>query len=135
MAKESKKKALNKRREKPTNSEAAKKEVAIPQKQWEMPVSFSADGTKMATLHEHVDPNVPTLSLAEMTTNQRAEIVAKRIEEQPKFEISMVGVGTIDKQRAIAEVKAQSKIGRTLIEIEQRLINDLIKRAAQKEDT
>jgi len=128
MAKESAKKSIAKSKE-------TKKKTAIPQKQWKMPVSFSADGAKMATLQEHVDPKVPTLSLAEMTPSQRAEIVAKRIEEQPKFEIAMLGGGTIDKQRAIAEVKAQSKIGRALIEIEQRLINNLIDRATSKNET
>jgi len=38
----------------------------------------------------------------------------------------MVGAGTVDKKRALAEVRAQSEVGQLLIEIEQRLISNLI---------
>ena len=43
----------------------------------------------------------------------------------------MVGAGLVDKDRAIAEVKAQSNVGRVLAEIEQRVINNLVERAAK----
>jgi len=73
------------------------------------------------------------LSLSQLTADQRAELVAKRIELQPKFEVGMVGAGIVNKERAIAEVKAQSEVGRVLIEIEQRLVNYLIAQTPQKE--
>lgn len=104
----------------------------IPQSQWELPASYSADGT-LATLREVADPKVPTLSLPELSPVQRADVVVKRIEAQPKFQIAMVGAGIIDKERAIAEVKAGSKVGRALMEIEQRVINNLVSRAVQAE--
>jgi len=44
----------------------------------------------------------------------------------------MFPAGVIDKDRAIAEVKAQSKVGKTLMEIEHRVINNLIERASKK---
>jgi hypothetical protein len=115
-----------------SRKKASKKAAAIPEKQWELPASYNAEGTKMATLREVADPNVPTMSLAELTPEQRAELVAKRIEQQRKFQIAMVGAGIVDKERAIAEVKAQSKIGRVLTEIEQRVINNMVEKATKE---
>ena len=40
------------------------------------------------------------------------------------------GAGVIDKDRAVAEVKANSKIGRALVEIEQRVLHNVISNAA-----
>jgi hypothetical protein len=120
---------------KPTSKKTAKAKAApisISRQQWKMPVSYTADGAEMASLAQMVNPDVPTLSLPEMTPDQRAEIVARRIAAQPKYEISMVGVGTIDKQRAIDEVKAKSKIGQILMEIEQRVINNLVEEASKQ---
>jgi hypothetical protein len=104
--------------------------TSVPQGQWDMPAGFRPDG-KLATLKEVVDPKVPTLSLAEINPEQRADLVAKRIELQPNYQIAMIPAGIIDKDRAIAEVKSQSKVGRALTEIEQRVINNLIERATK----
>ncbi|HEV2911893.1 MAG TPA: hypothetical protein VGX92_01135 [Pyrinomonadaceae bacterium] len=106
--------------------------ASVSQKQLDLPASYSADGT-LATLREVVNPQVPTLSLAELSPAQRVDVVAQRIEAQPKFQIAMVGAGVIDKERAIAEVKSGTKIGRALMEIEQRVINNLISRATKEE--
>jgi hypothetical protein len=108
---------------------AGKQAGEISAEQWDLPASFNAEGTQMATLREVVNPEVPTLSLAELSPDQRADLVAKRIEAQPKFQLAMVGAGIIDKERAIAEVKAKTKIGRALCEIEQRVINNLLNKA------
>ena len=95
-----------------------------------MPAGFRPDG-QVATLKEVADPKVPTLSLGEINPAQRIDLVVKRIEHQPDFKIAMVGAGLVDKDRAIAEVKAQSNVGRVLAEIEQRVINNLVERAAK----
>ncbi len=112
----------------------SKKDTAsteISTKQWKMPAGYSSDGTKMANLREVVDPNVPTLSLSELSPDQRVDLVAKRIEAQPEFQIAMIGAGILDKERAITEVKGQTKIGRALMEIEQRVITNLIDKATK----
>jgi len=88
----------------------------------------------LATLREVVDPDVPTMSLSELSPEQRTELVAKRIEAQPNFQIAMIGAGLLDKQRAIAEVKSYSKIGRALVEIEQKMINHIVNKAAGEKD-
>jgi hypothetical protein len=107
----------------------------IPDRQWDLPASYCADGNQLATLREVVDPDVPTMSLSELTPEQRAELVAKRIEAQPNFQIAMIGAGLLDKQRAIAEVKSYSKIGRALVEIEQKMINHQVNKAAGEKGT
>ncbi|HJQ23829.1 MAG TPA: hypothetical protein VKA60_07915 [Blastocatellia bacterium] len=94
-----------------------------------MPASFCADGMQLASLRDVVDPQVPTLTLNELSPEQRADLVANRIAAQKDFRIYMLGAGIIDKERAITEVKSQSKIGRALMEIEQRVINHLVDNA------
>src|SRR5438876_3380212 len=78
---------------------------ALPQKQLEIPAGFHSDGSRAATLREVLDPDVPTLQLTDLTLEQRAKLVAKRLELQPSIELAMVGAGMIDKARAINEVK------------------------------
>ena len=125
-------KSSKKSSRKPGKLAKSTKPATVSQKQLDMPASYSADGT-LATLREVVNPQVPTLSLAELSPAQRVDVVAQRIEAQPKFQIAMVGAGVIDKERAIAEVKSGTKIGRALMEIEQRVINNLISRATKEE--
>lgn len=106
---------------------------AIQKRQWELPTSYCADGKGWATLREVVDPDVATMTYAELSPEQRAELVAKRISEQPKFQIAMLGAGLIDQKRAMAEVKGQTAIGRALMEIEQRVINHQVDKAILEE--
>lgn len=107
----------------------AEKPGDIQQRQWELPASFCAGGKSWATLREVVDPDVPTMTYSELSPKQRAELVAKRISEQPKFQIAMLGAGLLDQKRAMAEVMGQTAIGRALMEIEQRVINHQVTKA------
>ena len=111
-----------------TKKRAAKKSVKIPEKQWKMPAGFRPDGSH-ATLLEVVDPNQPTRQLSDLSLEQRAELVVKRLELQSKIELAMIGAGMIDKARAITEVKNKTKVGRLLIEIEHQLIRNLIEQS------
>jgi hypothetical protein len=107
------------------------KAAPVPQEQWGMPVTFSPAGDPVS-LRDFTQSRVPALSLAQLTPEQRAELTARRIALQPRFEVAMVGAGTVDKERALAEVRAQSEVGQLLIEIEQRLISNLIASARRK---
>lgn len=100
-------------------------------KQWQLPAGYHADGTTLATLEDVLDPEKPTLSLSELTQAQRAELVARRIEAQKEFELVMLGAGLVNKARAAAEVRANSKVGKVLMQIEQRMISNLLEQAAQ----
>ncbi|HXL79402.1 MAG TPA: hypothetical protein VN951_00885 [Pyrinomonadaceae bacterium] len=111
----------------------AEKAGAIQDRQWALPASYCAGGKGWATLRDVVDPDVPTMTFSELSAKQRAELVAKRIAQQPKFQIAMLGAGLIDQKRAMAEVKGQTAIGRALMEIEQRVINHQVTKAIQSE--
>ncbi|SRR6266404_8358568 len=111
----------------------AEKAGAIQDRQWKLPASYCAGGKGWATLRDVVDPDVPTMTFSELSAKQRAELVAKRIAQQPKFQIAMLGAGLIDQKRAMAEVKAQTSIGRALMEIEQRVINHQVTKAFRSE--
>ncbi len=111
----------------------AEKAGAIQDRQWDLPASYCAGGKSWATLREVVDPDVPTMTYSELSPEQRAYLVAKRIAQQPKFQIAMLGAGLIDQKRAMAEVKGQTAIGRALMEIEQRVINHQVNKAIQAE--
>lgn len=85
--------------------------------------SYHIDGQKIATLHEVRDPSVPTMSLFELTEDQRVNLVLERLRKEPdNFRIGIIGHGIIDKTRAIAEVQVRSRIGRTIMEIEHNLL-------------
>jgi hypothetical protein len=101
---------------------------AISEEQWNLPASFTPNG-KLATLREVIAPSVHTLSLSDLTPEQTKTLVAARIEAQPKYDIMALGAGNVDKARAVAEVKAGSSLGQTLIEVEQRHLRDLVEHA------
>ena len=122
------KRATKKRAKKKTE-----KAGAIQERQWKLPASFCADGKGWASLREVVDPDVATMTYSELSPDQRSALVAKRIGQQPKFQIAMLGAGLLDQKRAMAEVKAQTSIGRALMEIEQRVINYQLAKAMQAE--
>src|SRR5256885_2265877 len=111
-----------------TKKRAVKKSAKIPEKQWKMPAGLCPDGSH-ATLLDVVDPNQPTRQLSDLSLEQRAELVVKRLELQSKIELAMIGAGMIDKARAITEVKNQTKVGRLLIEIENQMIRNLIEQS------
>ena len=104
----------------------------MPAKQWEMPAGFHSDDSEVATLRDVVDPNVPTKQLTDLTLEQQAQLVVKRLKLQPAIELAMIGAGLIDKTRAIAEVKRKTKVGKLLIEIEHQMIRNLLEQAKKQ---
>lgn len=119
-------------RKRSTSRKRSRKTAPLPEKQWDMPAGFHSDESDVATLREVIDPNVPTRQLSDLTLEQRAELVAKRLELQPRVDL-MVRDGLVDKARAITEVKAQTKVGKLLIEIEDQMIRNLMERAQKKD--
>lgn len=122
-------------RKKSSKKKAVKKSAAFPVKQWEMPAGFHSDGIRHATLRDVVDPDVPTLQLSDLSLEQRAELVSKRLELQSQINLAMIGAGLIDKARAITEVKNRTKVGKLLIEIEDQMIRNLLEQAQKKDAT
>ena len=100
----------------------------IPEEQWTLPVSYYTDGG-MVTLRDYVHPTRPVLTPAQLADQQRAEVTAERISRKAKFAVGMLGVGILDKARALIEVRARTTPGKVLIEIEFRLIQNMIRQA------
>ncbi len=101
-------------------------DMKVSKEQLDLPAGYDAHG-KMVTLKEIASKQSATVSLSQLSGEQKAELVAQRIEAQPKFELAMIGPGIITKERAAAEVRARSQVGLTLIEIEQRMLSRMLK--------
>lgn len=94
-------------------------------RQLKLPVGLRADGS-MVSLGEILASGVEARLWPELEPAQRADITARRIELQPRFNMTFIGIGTVGKNQAIEEVKAQSRIGLRLIDIENRLLTRLL---------
>ena len=95
---------------------------------WSRPVAMAPDG-QWISLRKVVDEEPARFSFIQLTPEQQSELVAERIQQRPKFDVGILGLGIFSKKRAINEVRARTRIGRTLIEVEQRMIKMLIEKA------
>src|SRR5688572_14434846 len=116
---------------KTAKSSAAKAKTMVSAEQWKLPVGISETG-ELISLKEAVRQEKAALSFGQLSPADQAKLVVARIEKQPKFELAMVGAGVVDKERAVKEVNAQTPVGRTLIEIEQRTIARVMKKAQEE---
>jgi hypothetical protein len=103
----------------------------ITEAQWDMPVSFDAEG-HLVSLREYAEGGHNALSLSALSDDQRAELAAKRIEMQPDYEMASIGAGIVSKERAVEEVRTRTKLGRRLAQIEARVIGHLIDEATRR---
>jgi hypothetical protein len=116
-------------RKSPKQIKASPKKSEIPASQWTLPAGYKADG-QFATLKDVLAPDVHTLSLTEMTPEQKRNLVAARINAQPKYNLMTLGAGEVNKEQAVSAVKAGTPLGRTLIEVEERYLGDVMRHAA-----
>ncbi len=103
--------------------------LGIHDERLELPVGISSDGPRMVTLREVRSADAPTVDFLQLSLERKAELTAERIQRQPELILGMVGAGIVDKECTIREVKARLEVGKPLIEIEQRTITHLIKKA------
>ena len=103
-------------------------------KQLKLPVGLSSDGS-MVSLEEVLKSAENAQLWPELPPAQKAEITARRIELQPKFNLGLIGTGIVGKEQAIEAVKTHSRIGQRLVEIEDRLLTDLIEDIEQQATT
>jgi hypothetical protein len=98
---------------------------------WDMPAGYLLDGSRVASLREVIDPEIPTKPLEKLSQHDLAVLVGRRLMDKKRvFSVRMLGVsGIIDKERAIIEVMELSQIGIHLIEVEKRFIRLLIERS------
>lgn len=104
------------------------KTPVIREDHWSRPVAIAPDG-QWLSLREVIDEEPAQFSFIQLTPEQQSELVAERIRQRPRFDVGILGLGVFSKKRAINEVRARTRIGCTLIEVEQRMIANLLKRA------
>ena len=102
-------------------------------KQLRLPIGLRPDGA-MVSLEEILNSETEASLWPQLQLSQRAEITARRIELQPKFNMAFIGTGIVGKNQAIEEVKAQSRIGLRLIDIENRLLTKLLSEIKEQAD-
>jgi hypothetical protein len=100
-------------------------------KQLQLPVGLRTDGS-MVSLEEILNSSTEARLWPELGAEQRADITARRIELQPKFNLGLIGTGIVGKQQAIEEVKKQTRIGLRLVDIENRLLTKLMAEIEEK---
>ncbi|MDE0012369.1 MAG: hypothetical protein OXU36_14555 [Candidatus Poribacteria bacterium] len=107
----------------------ANKPPVLSEEQWKMPVSITSDG-RWISLREFAEKRRATLSsrnsAEQLAPRQQAKLVEKRLAYRPDFKVAMIGIGMVDQERAIQEIREQTPAGRTLINIELRTIKRLM---------
>ena len=96
--------------------------AGIPEKQWMLPAGFLARSGRAASLKRVLDPKCHTVDVHALDDDQRCALTLKRIAKQRTFEFRTLDGQTLSKRRALAEVRKQTPLGRTLIDIEHRTI-------------
>ena len=110
-----------------------KNNTLIPREDhWSRPVAMAPNG-QWLSLREVVENEPARFSFVQLTPEQQSELVAERIRQRHEYDMGILGLGILNKKRAINEVQARTPIGCTLIEVEQRMIERLIERASQKD--
>lgn len=97
---------------------------------WISPVAMDHNG-QWLSLREVVEKEPFQMSFTDLTPEKKSELVVERIRLRPDFEMITIGKEIIDKIRAIKEVKRQTSLGLTLIDIEQRMIRMLLESARE----
>ncbi|MCY4553665.1 MAG: hypothetical protein OXC79_08320 [Candidatus Poribacteria bacterium] len=97
---------------------------------WSHPVAMAPDG-QWISLREMVEEAPTQVPFNRLSLEEQSELVAERIRQSPEFEVGILGQQIVDKKHAIDEVQKRTSIGRALIDVEQRMIRMLIKRALE----
>lgn len=105
-----------------------RKKDGIPARQLEMPVGFGPDGN-LRSLQEILDAPPTLKKLSTLTSTELASLTIERIRKLPDFKVAMVGVGELGPEDAIREIQAGTPVGQDLIELERRLVRNLLEKA------
>ncbi|MFX1567991.1 MAG: hypothetical protein ACFFCV_06460 [Promethearchaeota archaeon] len=114
---EESKKELNSLMEKIEKKRSPKDRIEA---QLDLIAGFDEPSAKLLTLKELLlEEKEKELAFPLLSFDKQAEITMERIKAQEKFEIYIVDVGIIDRERALKEIEEKSEIGMEIIEIEK----------------
>jgi hypothetical protein len=117
-------KAKSKATKKQPRKKAGSQSEGIPLEQRQLVAGFRRDGSAMLSV-----PESDAKNLSDLSEDEQASLTAERIRAQKKYSIELVGLGKLDKERAIAEVQNRTPAGRVLMDIERRTVRMLIEAA------
>ena len=95
---------------------------------WGSPVALRPNG-QWISLQEVIEEDPARFSFIQLSPEQKSELVMERINRRPHLDVGTINLGMISRQRAINEVRERTPLGRTLIDIEGRMIARLIELA------
>ena len=88
-----------------------------------LPAGFTSDGARMATLREVLSPAVATRSIPQLSQDHWLDLAAKRVQLRPaEFSLTVPLHGKIGRERAVTEIRAGTRIGLHLAEIEKTMV-------------
>jgi hypothetical protein len=105
--------------------------VRVKRPQAVLPAGFHRGGARFATLTEVVSPAVSTRQGEELTEDEKIRLTLKRVAAQDRIALASLGVGAIGKGRALAEIRAQTRLGRALVDIEVKTV-DVLRQELEK---
>src|SRR5262245_5027585 len=91
----------------------------------DLPVGFDAQGNAVS-LRDYTDDPGRAVPIDSLDLNHLVELTALRIEKKEYFEFATITTGTVPRERAIDEVRQQTRLGQLLMEIEVRVIRQLL---------
>jgi hypothetical protein len=83
---------------------------------------------RRTTKHSKPEP----VAFDQLPFEKRVELTEARIKAQPTFEVEMVGAGRLSKTRALQEVRAQTNVGKLLVEIEGKVVRNVLEKAKRQ---
>jgi len=107
----------------------------VPRDQRDLPVGF-APGGRLVSLRDLArgDPDAKRVAdPADMPRKRLVELTIERLKMQPDFRVGVLGKGMVDRDRAIDEVRRQTPLGKTLVDIEKYFIEYIVS-TAQRAD-
>ena len=107
--------------------------IKLSSADWKAPAGFHAHEIRRATLREVVDPHIPTKNIPELTELEVYDLAIGRLELLPKnFQMAVMGFGLINKDRALAEVRTRTPLGKHIAILQIKHLQHLL-RIAQRE--
>ena len=104
-------------------------------KQLTIPIALDEEKGNFVSFKEIYENALTVLFFEQLSPDQKIKLVISRIEQFPEFAISILGIGKIDQKRAISEIQNKTSIGRTLLDIEERMIKRIMKKRMEDKTT
>lgn len=98
-----------------------------------LPIGFTSDGD-IVTLADVAAGRREPMPPSSLDAKAKRTLAAQRIEANPQFSVHGITTGNVSKQRALAEIEANSQLGNLLVDVEMRTVDRLLRRFARAKE-